>query len=105
MRKLWLLVFLILVSGCGAVKQDIPENALSINIDNFAFTPANIEINKGDTVTWINNDDAPHTVTFNGFSSETLVKGGSYKHTFNDLGDFDYYCKLHPSMKGKVIVK
>ena len=79
-----------------------------VSIANFAFSPKTITLNKGDTVTWINNDSAPHKAvgdTLNSLSSETMSKGQKYTFTFNDTGDFAYHCSIHPSMKGNIIVK
>jgi|SRR3989338_3673399 len=83
------------------------SNTDNIEIDNFAFSPSVLNIKQGETVTWINNDDAPHTVTSdadNELNSGTLSKGESYIHTFNEIGVFDYHCRIHPLMKAKVIV-
>jgi plastocyanin len=72
----------------------------------FAFSPAEVDIEVGDTVTWQNFDAAPHTATAkNGeFRSERLSTGGTFSHTFNAPGEFAYYCEVHPSMEGVVRV-
>lgn len=77
----------------------------TVTIQDFKFNPAEITIQKGDTITWINNDSAAHTVTGTGINSGSLEKGKSFKQTFNETGTFDYHCTPHPSMKGKIIVK
>ena len=76
-------------------------------IKNFAFSPAQITVNKGDTVVWTNNDTAPHTVTGDngGPDSPTLQNGATYSYTFNTAGTFPYYCSIHPMMKGIVTVQ
>lgn len=71
-----------------------------------------ITIYLGDSVTWKNADTAFHTVTSvsqsgeeNGlFDSGFFTAGDSYTRQFNDLGDFYYYCSLHPWMNGVVHV-
>jgi|GEM_PF-1113042 len=80
--------------------------AVSATIANFAFNPGTITVKKGTTITWQNNDTAPHTVTSDSgaFSSQTLQKGQSYAHTFNTTGTFAYHCTVHPMMHGTVIV-
>ena len=80
----------------------------SIDISNFAFNPQTLTINKGDTVTWTNQDSATHTVTSdagNELSSGNIENGHSYSHTFNSLGTFSYHCSIHTGMKGKIIVQ
>ena len=80
----------------------------NIEIKNFAFSPSTLTINLGDTVTWTNEDSAPHTVTSNSgteLSSGTLSNGKTYSHTFNTAETFEYHCEIHNSMKAKVIVQ
>lgn len=81
--------------------------ALSISIKGFKFTPDTITINKGDTVTWTNEDSATHTIAAadKSFDSGNLPNGKTFSHTFDKVGTVDYICGLHPSMKGKVVVK
>ncbi len=64
-----------------------------------------IQVAKGTTVTWTNQDPVPHTVTFSGFGSGSLDTGGTYSHTFSDAGMFPYHCSIHPSMNGAVVVQ
>ena len=70
-----------------------------------------IEIKVGDTVTWINNDSSPHTVTSSSdegsiitFDSDVLRKGETFSFTFDQEGQYPYLCTLHPSMIGTVVV-
>jgi plastocyanin len=81
--------------------------ASSVTIKNFAFAPASVTVNTGDTVTWTNQDDAPHTATGSGgsFNTGTLAKGKSASHTFSSAGSFSYICAIHPNMHGTVVVK
>jgi len=79
----------------------------TITIDNFTFTPAELTIAKGTTITWINHDDIPHSVVENDkkFRSKALDTDESYSFTFAAEGTFQYFCGLHPHMTGKVIVR
>ena len=63
-------------------------------------------VNVGDTVTWHNSGQAPHTATANdgSFDTGTVNSGGSASHTFNSPGTFSYICTIHPNMKGTVRV-
>ena len=61
----------------------------------------------GTTVTWINKDAVPHTVTSlsgSELDSGTMNQGATYSHTFNSSGTYDYYCTIHPYMKASVTV-
>lgn len=77
-----------------------------ISIRNFAYTPSNIQVAVGTTVTWTNSDTAPHSVTFkNGTKDSGLLRQGqSFSYTFTTPGTYDYYCTVHPYMVARVIV-
>jgi len=77
----------------------------TINIQNFAFEPSVLTIEKGATVTWMNSDSAPHQIKSTNFNSNQLSKGQTFSFAFNDAGTFDYFCSIHPSMVGKIIVQ
>lgn len=82
-------------------------SANSVEISNFAFSPAELTVKKGTMVTWTNKGSSPHTVTStdNGkLDSKTLDQGESYSFTFNEAGTFNYKCSFHSSMVGKVTV-
>jgi plastocyanin len=79
---------------------------------NSCFSPADITINAGDTVEWDNIDSAAHTVTSgspaNGpsgvFDSSLLMADATFAFTFEDAGEYDYFCMVHPWMVGTVSV-
>ena len=84
-----------------------PVTGDAVTIQNFAFQPANLQVKVGTTVTWTNNDTAPHTVTFRDSSltsSSTLRHGDVYSYTFTKAGTFSYYCDFHPYMVGQIVV-
>jgi plastocyanin len=85
-----------------------PSNAVKVAIKNYAFSPASLAISVGQTVTWTNEDTAPHTVTVSSgpqtFSSPELSTGDTYSFTFTKAGTYSYYCAVHPSMTAAVIV-
>jgi len=80
----------------------------SVMIMNYAFSPAALTVKVGDTVTWTNMDEAPHTVTVSSgpvkFASPTLQKGETFTYTFTKAGAYSYYCAVHPDMKATVTV-
>ena len=83
-----------------------PVAGTAVDITNFAFTPANLSVKVGDTVTWTNHDEEPHTVVANdgSFHSPGLDANGTYSFTFTSPGSFDYICSTHPFMRGTVVV-
>jgi amicyanin len=83
------------------------DAANTVKIDNFTFTPPELHVKAGTTVTWVNHDDIPHNVveTNKAFRSKALDTDDSYTFTFASAGTFSYFCGLHPHMTGKVIVE
>jgi len=84
-----------------------PPPVINVEIKNFAFNPGNIEIPKGTTVIWTNNDNFDHTVTSDTagiFDSGALNQGQTFEFTFNEIGTFDYHCSFHSFMHGEVTV-
>jgi len=84
-----------------------PRTGPTVKIDNFVFGPAALTVTVGTTVTWINQDDIPHTVVAGdkSFKSKVLDTDERFSFTFTRPGEYDYFCSLHPHMVGKVIVK
>lgn len=78
-----------------------------VTIDNFSFAPQDITVMPGTTVTWVNQDDVPHTVvsTDKKFKSKALDTDDKFSFTFKDPGTYEYYCSVHPKMTAKVTVK
>jgi plastocyanin len=78
----------------------------SVSMANRAFSPGNVSIAAGGTVTWTNNDGASHTATANdrSWDSGILRQGGTFSRTFPTAGAFSYLCELHPEMTGTVTV-
>ena len=78
-----------------------------VRIDNFSFTPKSLTVKAGATVTWTNSDDIPHTATSTEkkFSSPVLDTDQSFSFTFRDAGSYPYFCKIHPTMTGTVVVE
>ena len=79
---------------------------LEVKIDNFTFGPQKLSVKVGDTVTWVNEDDIPHTVVSTGhFRSKALDTDDKYSFTFTAPGTFEYFCGLHPHMQGSIVVE
>ena len=95
LAALSLMVLLLFAPSAGAQSKNV-----TVNIKNFAFNPPNIAVVLGTAVTWVNNDQAPHTATATkpagAFDSGTLQPGQSYSFTFTQPGTYAYYCAIHP---------
>jgi plastocyanin len=79
---------------------------------NDCYLPAEVTLIKGDAITWTNEDSAFHTVTSGYydkpdgiFDSGYIDPDKKFSYTFKKEGEFHYYCRLHPWMEGKVIIK
>jgi plastocyanin len=86
--------------------QQKPETT-EVKIDNFSFGPETLSVPVGKTVTWINRDDIPHTVvsTDGVFKSRVLDTDEKFSFTFSKVGNYPYFCSIHPKMTGKVVVQ
>ena len=80
---------------------------IMVRINGMRFEPASISVTPGTTVTWVHESPMPHSITGNAGSlgSGTLYNGQTYSHTFEEDGLFNYYCGIHPSMTGSVLVE
>src|SRR5690349_2139394 len=95
-----------------------PASAADVSISNFAFNPASVTINQGDSVTWTwAGPDTNHSVTSEPNQADSFdsdpgrtpssadhLPGSTFAHTFNTPGTFTYMCKVHSFMTGKVVV-
>lgn len=72
-----------------------------------SYDPIAIEVDSGTTVTWTNEDFVIHTVTDdeNTFDSGFIQAGSTWRYTFDEPGELDYFCTLHPWMRGSILVK
>ena len=79
-----------------------------VTIAGLQYEPAFVEVAPGTTVRWVSEDQADHTVTSEEASgplaSDVFNAGGSFEYTFEEPGQFAYFCEIHPFMKGTVAV-
>jgi plastocyanin len=78
-----------------------------IEIKDFAFNPQTITVKSGETVTWINRDEEPHTIVSVGkqFKKSTaLDTDQEFTLTVGAPGTYDYFCSVHPKMTGTIVV-
>jgi plastocyanin len=80
--------------------------AADVSIDNFTYSPASFTAKVGQTVTWVNHDEVPHTVTASdhSFTSTGLDTDERYSRTFTAPGTYPYFCAIHPHMTGEIVV-
>ncbi len=103
---------MVMVAGCTSSSNTNPAPVTStasqnnVSIQNYAFSPSTLTIQKGANVTWTNYDSVQHHVVSDSsaFSSPLLNKGDTYTHQFNNTGSFSYICSIHPYMKGTIVV-
>jgi len=105
---------MLLVSACS--QQSVGDetvlvdngNAITntVTITNFVFDPQELVVDVGASVLWKHNDNAAHTLVSQGlFKSEVMSRGDEFRFTFSEKGEYPYYCSIHPSMTGKIIVR
>jgi plastocyanin len=103
-----------LLASSAALRATLPARpavaaaaAPEVKIDNFSFTPQEITVQAGTKVTWVNQDDTPHTVTSEDgkFKSHALDTDDQFSFTFSEPGTYEYHCSIHPKMTAKVVVK
>lgn len=86
------------IAGEGGNRDHIVE------IVNFRFSPEELTVAPGDTVTWINRDIVPHTASSRDedWDSETLKAEGQWRMTIREGQTEEYFCRFHPSMVGRL---
>src|SRR5438309_3272811 len=114
---LFVFVLIMIMPSYG---EEIPKTNSSMHVTisiqppnvGTPFDPGEVHIIPNSTVMWINNDNVTHTVTSGDpqqgpdgkFDSGLLKPGKKFSYTFTEIGTFNYYCQVHPAMKGVVIV-
>lgn len=90
--------------GGNSASVVIPTGASSLG--NKAFTPDDVSVTVGTTVTWTNSDSVAHTSTSDGegWNSGSVAPGGNFSVAFRTAGTFPYHCAIHPGMVGTVTV-
>jgi len=101
-------------AGPQTLHVEIPEGTSVPGCEetNSCWSPADITINAGDTVHWMNVDTAAHTVTGGSpadgpsgvFDSSLVMIDATYEFIFDDAGSYDYFCMVHPWMVGSITV-
>ncbi|MDB4897561.1 MAG: hypothetical protein JWN15_3823, partial [Firmicutes bacterium] len=94
-------------------KQDPPPvtgaaagPTMNVVIHSLMFDPPELQVKAGTTVAWLNADSLAHAVATptNAFGDGHIDPGHKYEYTFQEPGTYDYYCSIHPEMKGTIVV-
>lgn len=101
------------LAACGADDGGSPTTAGGggaeerVEIVDFAFSPDTLTVPVGTTVTWENSDSVSHTATSDdeAWDSDTMASGSEFSFTLDEVGTFSYFCKIHPSMTGSIVVE
>lgn len=116
-RVLAVLAFSLALAACGGSSggsaasseaAGATSQSATVTIDDLTYMPADVTVVAGSQVTWSNDDDAPHTVTFDDDSvesSQELKTGDEFSTTFAEAGTYPYVCAIHPDMKATVTVQ
>jgi plastocyanin len=88
-------------SGAAATAS----GAKSVDINHFAFTPSTQRVKRGGTVAFANSSNVVHTATGGSFDTKRIKPGKTVVVRFSQKGTFAYHCKIHPFMKGKIVVE
>jgi plastocyanin len=81
-----------------------PNEVHIVDDDDHGFSPGSIEVAVGTTITFVNDDDDPHTATGGDWDTGIIQPGASAEITFDEVGEFAYACQIHPVMTGTVVV-
>ena len=100
-------LLVVAAAACGGGGSADAAPSATVEIRDNSYDPATVDVTAGESVTWTNRDDVPHTVTFSDGgpdSSDQLDHGGSFTATFAETGTFEYVCAVHPEMQATVTV-
>jgi plastocyanin len=103
---IYLLFSIFLLNSCSSETEKHIPKVYTIEIKQMKFQPAELVVQKGDTVVWINNDIVAHDVTeesSKAWTSSLMPVGHSWSLVVTQSAD--YYCSIHVVMKGKLVVQ
>jgi plastocyanin len=108
MRRAALLLSGLLALGIPWMATPAAAATQVVMMQGYAYSPAALTVHVGDTVTWMQHDEAPHDVVTTSapvaFRSPQLSQGQSWSYAFRQAGTYSYYCSVHPDMRATVTV-
>ena len=92
------------IAGNTPLHADTPPQVV---IKNFMFQPMTLTMKAGTSLTWVNRDEEPHTVTSeNGlFRSGAMDTNDTFTFKFDKPGTYRFLCSIHPQMVGTIVVE
>jgi len=107
LRSVAIVASLTMISVTSSVWAEQPADHNTVVLKNFHFGPASLSISAGETVTWTNMDEEPHTVVSDAglFRSGALDEHESFSFKFDKPGTYGFICSIHPQMRGVIVVK
>jgi plastocyanin len=107
-------VFATLPAQAGGCHPKSPDqssakggDSVTVPVKGCEFGPTVVHVPEGASVTWVNHDVVPHTVTgalLSWGNTEEMAKGDETRFRFSESGTFPYFCIFHPGMAGAVVV-
>lgn len=96
---------LLAIALCGFAAVPAQAATIDVVMQNLVVKPVEVTAKVGDTIRWDNKDFVAHTATATDKSFDVMLPPGKTGRTVvTKVGTFDYFCKFHPNMKGKVTV-
>ena len=94
-------------AGGGGCSVSSEAATVTVNIQNFAFAPAEVTAAVGETIGWTNADSAPHTATTDdgGCDTGNIAQNATAGLVFDAAGTYPYHCNVHPNMTGTITIQ
>jgi plastocyanin len=102
------MLFLTLVGVSAVVpRAECAGDPVRVRLSPFGFIPATVTVQAGTVVTWVNEDELPHTVTSaeGAFASQALHNNESFLFRFDVPGTYQYFSGFQPQMTGRIVVR
>ena len=110
-RSIHRMMLIAAASVTGLVGLAAAAEPQAITVQLFQFRPGQIDVPKGSRITWTNQDDITHTVTFGTpekrdgrFTAQLAGKGATASVEVKESGTYPYFCERHNSMRGEIRV-
>ena len=84
--------------------EPIAPRRHEVEIRSFVYEPERLEVQRGDTVVWLNRDIVAHTATTDGWTTGEIRTDSADWIVVEEPGEYEYTCILHPTMKGLLVV-
>jgi plastocyanin len=91
--------------GAAAIGVTAQAETIQVTVDRLVYTPAEVDAKVGDEIEWINKDGLVHTATVKGGAEVLLPAKKSGRLLLQEPGSFDYICRYHPNMRGRITVR